>query len=173
MIKEQTKIEAKDISIEVINERHCFNNFKSSEQELINFLVEDALENQKLKLSITFLWFYLGEIVSYITLLSDRITLDGELQQFFKGKDILYRSLPALKIGRLCVDEKFQKRGLGRLMIIFAIEKAKEIAMDKAGCRFITVEPKEPSVGFYTKLNFKPIKTKNEQHTFYLDVLRL
>ncbi len=172
MINEQEKIEAKDINIEVINERHHFDNFKSSELELINFLREDALDNHKLKLSVTFLWFYQEEIVLYITLLSDRITLDGELQQFFKGKDILYRSLPALKIGRLCVDERFQKRGLGKLMIIFAIEKAKEIARDKAGCRFITVDPKDRSVAFYSKLNFKPIKTKNEQHTFYLDVLR-
>ncbi len=173
MTQEQPKIEAKDISIEVINERHQFDNFNSSEQELINFLLEDALDNQKLKLSVTFLWFYREEMVSYITLLADRITLDGELQQFFKGKDILYRSLPALKIGRLCVDDRFQKLGLGRLMIIFAIEKAKEIARDKAGCRFITVDPKDQSIGFYTRLNFKPIKTKNQQHTFYLDVLRL
>ena len=124
-----------------------------------------------LKLSVTFLWFHKGELASYITLLSDRITLEGDLQHFFRAKDILYRSLPSLKIGRLCVNDQFQRKGLGRLMILFAIEKAKEIAKDKAGCRFVTVDPKVKSVGFYQKMGFEQLE-KNGAVTLYFDIVK-
>ena len=49
------KITAKDIKIERIDENHNLTDFKSYETELVNFLIEDALNNQNHKISVTYL----------------------------------------------------------------------------------------------------------------------
>ena len=177
MAKEDNKIEPKDITIEKLDDKHSLSNFKSYEKELVNFLIEDALNNQKQKLSVTFLWFYGKNIVGYVTLLNDKINLEGNLKEFFREKDIHYKSLPALKIGRLCVHDDFLKRGIGRLMVLFAIKQANEISENKSGCRFITLDAKRnekrelDSIHFYKKLGFKMLKERIKgTTTMYLDL---
>ena len=125
--KTQNPICSDDIEIIPINSKHnkLLNRFETDVDELKAFLTEDALNNQQQKISLTFLWFYKDQVVSYISLLNDKINLEGNLKVFFREKDILYKSLPALKIGRLCVHNDFRKRGLGRLMIIFAVQMLK------------------------------------------------
>src|SRR3989338_11060634 len=99
------KITANDVKIVRISKNHNLKNFKTYEQELVNFLLEDALNNQDHKISVTYLWFLnSGELIGYVTLLNDRINLEGDLKEFFRMKGIQYHSLSALKIGRLCVD---------------------------------------------------------------------
>jgi len=177
MGEQQSKIKADEIKIEIINPKHKVNSFQSYEKELVDFLEEDALENQKQRLSITFLWFYQNQLVSYITLLNDKVNLEGDLKEFFKEKGIHYKSLPALKIGRICVDDRFLRRGLGRLMLLSVIQIANEINRTKAGCRFITLDakrnpnPKLDSIHFYKKQGFKTLKERVKGTTpMYVDL---
>lgn len=175
---EEENIKPEEIRIEIIQKDHHLDSFHSYEQELVDFLRDDALENQQQNLSVTFLWLYRQQLVAYITLLTDKITLEGDLREYFKEKGIHYQSLPALKIGRLCVDDRFRRRGLGRLMIQFAVHTAKEINQEKAGCRFITVDakrnpqPELDSAYFYRKLRFKNLEEQSTKKiTFmYLDL---
>lgn len=71
----------------------------------------------------------------------------------------------------MCVDERFQRRGLGKLMVYAAIEKAKYCHQEIAGCRFLTVDAKQSSLPFYEKLGFLKLE---EQETdivpLYLDL---
>ena len=177
MAKETPKIESHEIFIEKINDKHDLSNFNSYEKELVNFLIEDALNNQNQKLSVTFLWFYEKNLAGYVTLLNDKINLEGNLKEFFREKDIHYKSLPALKIGRLCVHDDFRKRGIGRLMVLFAIKQANEISENKSGCRFITLDAKRnekrelDSIHFYKKLGLKLLKERIKGTTpMYLDL---
>ena len=172
-------LKAEDITIEIISDTHkkITTTFKSYEPDLVNFLKDDALHNQNQNISLTFLWFYKNKLISYVTLLTDKISLEGNLKQFFKEKSIPYKSLPALKIGRLCVDDSYLMRGLGRLMVQFAIQKAEDINKEKAGCRFITLDAKRnkdktlDSIRFYRKLGFKELKTRIKGTTpMYLDL---
>ncbi len=163
---QQLQIKQEEIKIEIIDRSHKTDLFQSYEKELVDFLREDAIENQKQRLSVTFLWFYEGTLVSYITLLNDKINLEGDLKEFFKEKGIHYKSLPALKIGRICVDDNFLKRGLGRSMILSAIQIANGINKNKAGCRFITLDAKRnpdtrlDSIHFYKRMGFKTLKER-------------
>ncbi|MFH1065661.1 MAG: hypothetical protein V1734_04120 [Nanoarchaeota archaeon] len=166
----KAKIRAEDIKIEILCPSHLslLSSFSSYERDLVDFLVEDALNNQNQRLSLTFLWFYKTELVSYITLLNDRINLEGDLRDFFMEKGILYKSLPALKIGRLCVHDLFLRNGLGRLMVVFALQIVGEISKSRAGCRFLTLDAKQNSnmlfspVNFYKKLDFKSLKERKK-----------
>ena len=169
---EEQQIKPEEIKIEIIDQHHKVNIFQSYEPELVGFLREDALENQKQRLSVTFLWFYKENLVSYITLLNDKINLEGDLKDFFHEQGVLYQSLPALKVGRLCVDDRYLRKGLGKLMMSFASETGKEININKAGCRFITVDAKMKSLPFYLKLGFKELQhQKGETIALYLDLL--
>lgn len=167
------KIQPSEIQIEKLKQHHNLKGFQSFNKDLQKFLIEDALYNQEQNISVTFLWFYNQTLIGYISLLMDRITLNTGLQQFFKNKGIHYQTLPALKIGRLCVHDHFQKRGLGTLMTYFAVDQAKEIANTKVGCRFLTVDAKSGSEEFYKKIGFKIFKEKNDMTAMYFDILRV
>jgi GNAT superfamily N-acetyltransferase len=165
------KINLQHVEIEKLKDFHELGNFQASNEDLRQFLIEDALHNQEHNISITFLWFYQKQLAAYITLLNDRITLDADLKQFFQQKHVHYNTMPALKIGRLCVDDRFQRRGLGRKMIIFAIETAKRVGKQFSGCRFLTVDSKSISTGFYKKQEFRILKKHRQGGSaMYLDL---
>ena len=175
----EKKFSAEDIIVERINEKHDISKFKSYEKELVDFLKEDALENQRLMISNTYLFIKKEnkEIMGYITILNDALKLEGNLKTMFKEKNIFYKSLPALKIGRLCVDDNFLRRGLGTLMIGFAIQKAHSIYKNHSGCRFIVLdaktnkEQKNNSLHFYKKVGFKVLKERKKGTIpMYLDL---
>lgn len=148
----------------------------------MDFLLEDALDNQEKKISKTYLWFLktTDELVGYITLLADTINLDSSLKEEFRKKGIRYKSLlPALKIGRLCVDDKFLRKGIGSLMMQFTIYMVKKLN-DSCGCRFITLDAKrnpdssKDSLHFYKKMGFKEIRTRQKGTTpMYKDVFKI
>ncbi len=165
------KIQPYEIQIEKLKSYHNLKDFQSTNKDLQKFLIEDAIYNQEQNISVTFLWFHNQSLVGYVSLLMDRITLNSDLQQFFKNKGIHYQTLPALKIGRLCVHDQFQKKGLGTLITYFAVDQAKEIAHTKVGCRFLTVDAKSGSEDFYKKIGFKILKKRNNNHTsMYFDI---
>ncbi len=171
------KIKPEEINIGRINDKHNLSSFNSYEKELVEFEKEDALNNQKNKISVTYLWFLKsGELVGYITLLNDRINLEGDMKEVFRGKGISYHSLPAIKVGRLCVDDKFLGRGLGTLMLAFAVKIANHIFEQYSGCRFIVLDakrnPKKDSIHFYKKIGFEELKERKKGTTpMYLDLV--
>ena len=148
--------------------------FSCRNQELRNFLIEDAYQNQLDRISVTRLVFYQGQLVGYFTLVTDVIkkreldTGDGE-------PDYQYEYYPALKIARLATHHDFEHRGIGRNMLkkIYAIW----IRFSKyIGCRIITVDAKPESVTFYTKFDFHtaiidPKKLKGKDTVpLYIDI---
>ncbi|MBI4981108.1 GNAT family N-acetyltransferase [Candidatus Woesearchaeota archaeon] len=171
------KINVKDIKIERLQQSHNVKDFRSYEPELASFLIEDALNNQNNQISVTYLWFLnTNELVGYVTLLNDRINLEGELKKIFRGKGIGYHSLPALKVGGLCVDDRYLRKGVGTLMLAFAVKIANHIFKDYAGCRFIVLDAKRnhqnDPIRFYKKVGFEELKQRKKGTTpMYLDLV--
>jgi len=171
MMNNKEKIKIEDIEIKQISDSHkeVILKFESYEKELVDFLVEDALDNQTKQMSITYLWFLksTNELVAYVSVLTDAISLQGELKEHFRQQGILYKSLPALKIGRLCVSDEYLGRGIGTLMIEFVLVLAQRISKE-IGLRFITTdakrnpEPRKDSVHFYKRLGFEILKQREK-----------
>ena len=164
-----SKINPEELYLEIISSMHEISNFESYEQELVDFLHEDALDNQKKQISITYLWFLKStkELVAYVTVLADAISLQGEMKEYFKQKGIPYKSLPAIKIGRLCVSDSYLGRGIGTLMIEFVVILAQKISKEM-GFRFITTDAKRNidstrnSIHFYKKFGFEVLKQREK-----------
>ena len=159
-----SKIRTEEIRIEKLTKDHIINDFQCYEEELVKCLQEDALDHQNKKISITYLWFLKekNELIGYFTLLTDKINLEGDLKRYFSDKGVFYHSLPAIKIGRLAVDNRFLRRGIGSLMIEYIVRRAKLISTRIHGCRFITVDAKSTSIPFYGKNRFKVFREGKE-----------
>jgi ribosomal protein S18 acetylase RimI-like enzyme len=169
-----------DIDIKPISKEHnnLINDFKTYEPELKKYLVEDALNDQEINLSKTFLLFYKNNLVGYITLLCDSLRLEGEVKNTFKNKGIFYKNLPAIKIGRLAVDDRYQRQGFGKQLIELAGISARRIFEKYCGCRFLILDAKrnkdksKDSLHFYKKLNFHILKEREKGTTpMYLDLI--
>lgn len=174
-------VSLKNIKIEKLSPNHkeIINYFKCYEKDLVDFLLEDALDNQEKKISTTHLWFLKDKLIGYITLLNDKINLEGNLKTFFRNKGVLYKSLPTIKIGRLAVDDNFVRRGVGSLMLEFVFSIAIR-TNKKVGCRFITLDAKRnadknnDSIHFYKKRNFEVLKERRKGTTpMYFDLMKV
>src|SRR3989338_399633 len=172
------KIKPEDLRIEKIDRRHStkINNFKSSNKELKDFLVEDALDNQEMAISTTYLWFYnpKNELCAYVTILADAIRIHGtRLGKSFVDQGVDYKTLPAIKIGRLCVDDRYTGKEIGTHTTYSVMKKLISIN-EIVGCRFLIVDAKPDSVKFYKKMEFEVLKQR-EKGTLpmYYDMVKL
>jgi len=146
--------------------------FESTSPELNEFLKEDALKNQEELISKTYLYCYSNRLVGYVTFTTD-IVKKKDVQEE-EHIEIQYKEYPAIKIARLAVDKRYKRRGVGRFLLLAAVGKALKIS-EEVGCRFITVDSKQESTGFYKKnlvvLNWSEDTKKKKYPTMYFDVL--
>ena len=169
-------VELNDLTNELVNSFEC--DFK----ELKDFLVEDALAQSKHSVNKTYLWILKNskELVAYVTVCVDAIVLGTKLRTKMEKKGINYKSLPALKIGRLAVNKGFVGRGYGKRIISFIAGLVSDINQ-KAACRFIVVDSKnylnkegKNPVDFYLKMGFSPIKEiKGNSVPMFFDTMRV
>ena len=69
-----------------------------------------------------------------------------------------YPTLPAVRIGRLAVDRRFQRRGLGELMLMNAVHRT---VQDAAAAFALLVDAKnDQAAAFYQRYGFRPIVSK-------------
>ena len=104
---------------EILNEKHDLTNFECDSNDLTNFLKNDALKQQDMNLNLTQLVICDNEIVGFFSLLTDTLKLktleNNNLKKEIKLElDISENNeIPAIKIGRLAIDKKYSKKGLG------------------------------------------------------------
>lgn len=135
--------------------------FSSNSDELNDFLKSDALKAQNDLISRTYLCFWKGTLVGFVTLTTD--TIGYNLVEQCDGIDgYAYQKYPAIKIARLAVDDRYKRRGIGENLLLWAVGKAYEIS-NQIGCRYITVDAKRESINFYTKYEFKIIKKHKDR----------
>ena len=95
-----------------------------------------------------------GRVAAYYTLSAASIPLvdlpPDEVKRLPR-----YPTLPAVRIGRLAVDQRFQRRGLGELMLINAVHRTMQ---DPAAAFALMVDAKnDQAVTFYRRYGFRPV----------------
>ena len=166
-----TRFSYDELKIVPYTKRHDVSLFESRTADLNAFLKEDALENQKELINKTFLCYHFNQLVGYITFTTDIIEKE-EVQKEGRIR-VPYKEYPAIKIARLAVDKKYERKGVGGFLLLAAVGKALKISAE-VGCRFITVDSKQDSIGFYEKRgDFELAKKRknNPYPTMYLDIL--
>jgi len=175
--KESKEYPAEDIEILLLSDTtyEFTKNFDCNIKDLNDFLVDDALNQQKESVNVTYLWVSKknNDLLGYITLCNDSVHLFGEKKEEMKRIGISYKALPALKICRMAVNKKYAQRKIGTKMVSFAINIALEINK-KSGCRFLTLEAKniptlkedQKPIHFYKKLGFQVIKERKQNAAY-------
>jgi predicted GNAT family N-acyltransferase len=149
---------------ERLTEHHIIANFASSDPELTKYLQENALDDQRRFVSVTFLLLTDDdEIIGYFTLLTDSIRVDKiDKNDIPDGHH--YSSLPSLKIGRLSTNKDHEREGLGTEMVSNCIKFLYEIR-NYAGCRVMTVDSKSGCEGFYETIGFERTSNRRDGST--------
>lgn len=135
--------------------------FRCAEDDLNGFLFDDAKHFQKELMAVTYLIEDLQEnvTVAYFSLLADKISFNPDEKNVWNrlNRNIpnpkRRRNYPAVKIGRLAVNEKYACAGVGT----FVLDNIKYVftTVKRLGCRFITVDALVSAVSFYEKNGFR------------------
>lgn len=135
--------------------------FKYAEDDLNGFLFDDAKHFQDELMAVTYLLEdrEMNVTVAYFSLLADKITFNpGEKAIWNRLNHNIpnpkrRRNYPALKIGRLAVNENYANEGVST----FVIDSIKYAftTVKRLGCRFLTVDALKSATHFYEKNGFQ------------------
>jgi GNAT superfamily N-acetyltransferase len=115
-------------------------------------------------------------------LLNDKISVNDlpSNNQWKKNfKDLMpsgkrFSSYPAVKIGRLGINEFYQNKGIGSFLMDFI--KGSYLTDSNAGCRYITIDAYSQSLKYYEKNSFKyltPLDFDQDTRAMYFDLFTL
>jgi GNAT superfamily N-acetyltransferase len=161
-----------DIFFKSLDAYDDVSSFHSTEQELDDFLQEDALENQTNRLSVTFLACWNDEIVGYFSLVNDSIVAEA-VHESDREPSWEYRKYPAIKIARMARHRDFAGHGIGTIMLLRIFIIVLHVSQF-SGCRIITVDSKPGAVDWYRKKGFTLAHMKPHEDTIphYMDFHR-
>lgn len=175
-----------DFATDLVRERLSstieIKNFDCGNNDLNDFILNDALPHQDQLLTITYLYKYQNKTVAFFSVSNDTVSelMFEDKNKFDKFRKSIprpkrYRILPAVKIGRFGVDKKFEGNGIGNWIMDFI--KLSFIHNNKTGCRFITVDAynNERTLHFYQKNDFEFFTGQDAEHktrSMYFDLIR-
>lgn len=136
-----------------IQPEHILEKFDSGEPVLDDWLRRRALRNEDTGASRTYVICRKNRVVGYYALAVGAVTA---AKAPGKIKRNMPDPIPVMVIGRLAIDQSFQKRGLGRALLRDAVLRVIQAA-DIAGVRAILVHAlTEDAKEFYQRCGFRP-----------------
>lgn len=143
--------------------------FDCGNKDLNDFLCTDEVGKYESEyLGKTTLVYYDGELIAYYTVSNDLLRKEylQTFRSFTKLGEYRLEGIPAITIGRLAVDKKWQNRGIGRTIIqriaMYALDTSKY-----SGTRLLLVQSKQEAFDFYKALGFDFVAdTRREKQRF-------
>lgn len=141
--------------------------FECSDKDLNEFFFEDSIKWGEQLLSVTYLFYYENVPVCYFSVSNDALRKEELSNSRFKFLTRLiphtkrFKTMPAVKIGRLATHKDWEGKGIGSIVIDFL--KSWFVNANKTGCRFIIVDAYNngETLGFYKKNNFEFLLTND------------
>ena len=129
--------------------------FDSGRQELNDWLRQVARQHQDKGLSKTFVAIREIEparVCAYYALTLAELE-SRHLPDVWRKK--LPRRIPGVRLGRLAVDRQYQGKGLGELLLIDALTRARRIYAEAGGIGLFVDAIDEQTVGYYRRFGFE------------------
>ena len=136
-----------------IDPRDRVSEFSSSEPELDNWLAKRALGNESSHASRTFVSLDndTQSIAGFVSIAAGSVAAAAVSGRVRRNQP---NPIPTIVIGRLAVDSRFARRGVGSGLLHFALVKCLEAGL-AIGARAIIVEPISPDArAFYRRFGF-------------------
>lgn len=136
-----------------ITAAHDLSQFESGEPELDDWLRRRALANEAAHASRTYVVCDGKQVVGYYTL------ANGALQRERAPKPVTRNMpdpIPAMVLGRLAVDQQYQRQGIGRALLADALKRVAQAA-DIAGIKVVLVHAiSDEAKRYYERNGFLP-----------------
>ena len=142
--------------IELLYKKHNRNDFDCGNELLNNYLRYQAGQDLKRKLSVCFV---LSEpetniVQGYYTLSNNSIPVSHFPEHIQKKLPPSYLSIPTTLLGRLAIDKKHQRKGIGTILLIDALKRSYETSK-VIGSFAVVVDPIDKDAElFYEKYDF-------------------
>ena len=125
-------------------------------EALNNYLQKQARSEMKRRVATCFVAIHqkTQKVAGYYTLSASQIPLT-DLDEEWSRRLPRYRTVPAVLIGRLAVDQSFRKQGLGSGLILDAVSR---VMSSEIASNILAVDAKdENAMLFYQHLGFRQI----------------
>lgn len=145
------------LRIQPLTGRHDRSAFDSASAPLDAWLRQTARQHQRRGISKTFVAVAddaPSRILGFYALTACEV-LTEELPPELARK--LPSKVPGIRLGRLAVDRSSQGQGLGELLLVDAIERARRV-LEHVGVHALFVDAKDDrAAAFYRKYSFRPL----------------
>jgi ribosomal protein S18 acetylase RimI-like enzyme len=144
---------------EALGEGHDRSSFDCGEEALNRYFQTQATQDIRRRITNCFVVVQAAtdRVAAYYTLSAASIPLT-DLPPDEAKRLPRYPTMPAVRIGRLAVDQRFQRRGLGELMLMNAVHRTLQ---DAAAAFALLVDAKnDQAVTFYRRYGFRSIVGK-------------
>lgn len=142
------------ISVRVLEAEDDRAGFTSGNADLDRFSRSHAGQNQfRHHLGATYVAVGPGPLLGFVTLAACTVEIDHLPAATRKG--LPRYPLPALRIARLAVATDARGLGVGRLLLRFALQMARDMA-GRVGCVGVLVDAKPEAVTYYARFGFEP-----------------
>ena len=170
-----------DFYIRKLDVSDTVQNFKVGNEAFLplkTFLQKQAKQFQQSSIAQTYVAVTDDKnIIGYVTLTCSEIDLQNGYELADCSQANNYEFLPAVKIARLAVDNRYRNCGIGATLIDYAIALIQDNIAANVGCRFIVTDAKNEAVSFYEKQGFVLLDSEGNQvaehRLMFLDLVGL
>ena len=150
------------VKAERLSKIYDVSKFDCGDDDLNDFLKNDAFIYQEKKIATTILFFYEENLIGFLSVAADSLRLNLDEKKSYDIHQKKLEDIPAVKLARLAMDKNYQKQGVGTNILKWCIGYTLECS-DRIAIRFITVDAYPEKVNFYQKFNF--IVNQNKHYT--------
>lgn len=140
---------------EPLNRLHARSEFTTTHPALERFLRQQARQEMDKNVSVSYVLrpSDATQILGYYTLSASAIVLK-DLPEALRKKLPHYPVVPAILLGRLAIDSRFQGQGLGAKLLIHALKRAYQTSRIIGAVAVVVDAIDQPAVSFYRKYGF-------------------
>lgn len=151
---------------ERLNKLHEKDSFSCGVTSLDRYLHQQAGQDQRRHVSVSYVLTEAstGALVGFYTLSACSIVpqnLPAELIE----KLPRYDTLPAILVGRLAEDKRYQERGVGKLLLLDALARCLAVSHDVGALAVVVHAKNETARGFYVHQGFLQL-ADHENHLY-------
>ena len=140
--------------------------FDCGNDDLNEFFFQDSAHFDNELMAVTYVWIENSKVTGFFSVSNDTISRKVDGTAYNRASRNVpntkrFKTLPAVKIGRLAVHKDWQGKGLGSFLLNYI--KYWFTNDNKTGCRFIVVDAVNvaETVSFYEKNEFKFLSSKD------------
>lgn len=161
-------LDASDITPYSLSDKFDLTQFENENPKFVKYLCEEASKDQESNVGRVFLFIHNADykIVGYVTLAMSHVPK----KEHIKLKGVTrYSNIPALLLGQMARDSRYNHMGAGRLMLDWVINQGVNLSKI-VGCRLILLHSVPEKVKWYQSNNF--ILLENTQNSMFLDLFK-